>query len=197
MILYYTNSLKANQLQPIALRSVGGYVSSSPVPNDFLSNVFSEITQLSIQSNRSETILIALKNTTEKIADNIKIKFTLPEGVSIKLAIAATTPTVDKCGDFVFEKIANSSAKPFNATFQSVADGDIFSLGSLAAGKVLGLWFSKTIDKNATKSKTCAELDAAYLAHTQPETVETINAVISWEDESSISSSNSNSQSGL
>jgi hypothetical protein len=182
--LLYTNSATPNAPQPSASASIGGYISSSSIPNDFLSNIFSEISALSKESNRKETILIALKNISQDTLDELTFSFELPQEPYINVKVAFTLPSLDSCGEPIFEKIPNSSAIPLNANFLDVVNGSDFVIGDIASNQIVGIWFTRTLSDFAKNIPTCEELSQQQDAEKE----QVINMNISW-GENSVSNS--------
>lgn len=118
MRLYYTGSSKPAIPQTNPDKSLGGFMSSSLLPNDFFNNIFSDVSKLSIQNKLVETRAVALLN--EEIdgdVESIRLYYIYPENTQIKLQVAAVRTTLDNCGDPVMEKIPSLRGKPLYATF--------------------------------------------------------------------------------
>ena len=73
MIFYYTGSEFYNAVQNNVEKSIGGYLSSSQVPNQSLNNVFSDISKISKEQGLVETKAIVLKNTTGTDVTNVNL----------------------------------------------------------------------------------------------------------------------------
>ena len=177
--LLYTNSEVFNSEQPNASTSLGGNVSSSIVPNDFLGNVFSDISNLSKQSGRKETILIAFSNDAVAITD-LKVKFLLPTNPSIDIRVAFANPTYNDCGEPIFEKIANSSALPYSATFTPVVNNTELTVGAVDANKTIGMWLTRTVNTTNSAPLSCEELEEEFLLNTPTPTEETVSLEITF-----------------
>lgn len=190
MEILYTNPLTTGGVQINPSKSIGGEVSASKVPNNFLSNIFSPITPLSLQTVSKEFIMIAVKNESLVNYINLKIKFDLKGVDSMKIETAFVLPAVDKCGNPVFEKIPNPNSTPYNAVFEEVEDGDEFEIGSLDAGKFLGIWLSR---KLLPFDNSCERLKVLWEENKKDEVKkEEAKLIFSWdEEEESESVSNS------
>ncbi len=159
MILYYTGASiqDAEQLNPDL--SLGGHVSSSQVPNDSLSNVFSVASLLSIQNKRREVKMIALKNNEEDDAQSLVFTFSKDDDSICSYKIAFVSPTISDDGNSCFEQIINSAALPYYATFSPVIDGSTFNVAHFDKDAYLGIWLMREydFDSDDLKNKTCAE----------------------------------------
>lgn len=180
MQLFYTSHVK-HATQSIASKSLGAYVSESIVPNDFFENLFSDVSQYTIQNkNYRETYLIALVNNSGEDVINVKIKFFLDADTFSKYNIAFVKPTKDPQACDIFEEITNSSALPVHATFQDVTDGSQFDISHIHKDKVLGIWLSRSFDQDKIKPKSCSELANMTIV----ETIERIEMEIDYDKDS-------------
>ena len=91
MQLYYTTTTGYNGEQPNPERSLGGFKSSTPVANDDFSNIFDEISLMTMKSGRDEYRAIVLKNEFDTPCTNITVKISRQEGAicSYKMAVGA------------------------------------------------------------------------------------------------------------
>lgn len=116
---FFTGADKFLDTQPETDKSIGGFISSSPVPNDDFANVFSEISLLSITNDLQETKGLALKNETGVDITDLLINYVYPEVDSQTIVeIATVAVSIDACGDQAIEKIPNFRSTPQFATFQ-------------------------------------------------------------------------------
>ncbi len=118
MMLYLTGaqaSLARSQDNPQTdvNKSLGGYVSSSPVPNNALNVLFDLISSYTMEKKQTETIAIALINQFEYPVENVELKI-IPEINSISTFKVAA---VNVGKNFVMEQIANRYQEPIGATF--------------------------------------------------------------------------------
>lgn len=143
MEFFYTGADFFNGVQQNIEKSVGGYLSSSKVPNNSLSNIFSDISQLGKRRGFTECKAIVLKNTTGATKTNIYLYHTYPDGVLSKIEWAAVTLTANQ----KMEKIPNFRSSPYVGTFYEPVNvgGKILLTSSLVDGGVIGLWVKRTI----------------------------------------------------
>ena len=186
--LLYTNAINSGDAQPSSSLSVGGYVSSSLIPNDMVGNIFSDISQLSKESGRKETICIAFKNTTGDAIEDLTFSFAIEENSPIDIKVAFVQPSLDSCGEPIFEKIPNSSALPLNATFNLVEDNDSYNVGNIVEDGIVGIWFTRSISEFGKQITTCEQLEQQFDDNESTESEKVISMSISWNE-----SDNSNS----
>jgi hypothetical protein len=156
MELFYSGAFRGDEIQTSPLKSLGGYISSSKLPNDFLNNIFSEIPTAFILNNK-EYIGIFLKNTSGIKKTNISIWTETPLNSFSSIKIAAVSVACDSNGCFI-EKIPNKSSSPYNATFYKVeGEANAALLGDLDINKVIGLWLVREIDQTKLNSNISAE----------------------------------------
>ena len=100
--------------QPDVNKSLGGYVSSSPVPNGALNNVFDLISNYTLEKKIPETLAFALINKFDKPVKNVTLKIVTDEGnlATFRVAAIAVDPTT-----MTMEHIANRYQQPINAQF--------------------------------------------------------------------------------
>jgi hypothetical protein len=157
----YSGASKFGAEQTNPELSLGGNISSSPIPNDLLQNIFSEASYLSIQQNKRETKLIVLQNEDKlKTATLLSLNFLLNDddvsvsgpthGAIAEYRVAFVLPDDD---NDCFESISNSAALPFNATFQDVIENTSVSLPDIAPGDFLGIWLVRNYDMNSDDLK--------------------------------------------
>lgn len=93
-------------------KSLGGFVSSTLVPNNSVNSLFDSLSIKTLNDRRKETIAIALVNKLDYNVKNVKIKIINDINALATFKIAAVDITNN-----VMEKIANRYEQPFNAEF--------------------------------------------------------------------------------
>lgn len=146
MILLYTGAESPNAEQLLSDKSLGGYVSSTSIPNGRLSNVFSQISKDTVLNDKEQVRLIVLKNTTENDIENITI-YTDTENSSSLLRIAVVLPFVD-CETESYEKVFDSYSLPYQATFDFHAVDNPVTVDILQSGKSIGIWLLRSVNKD-------------------------------------------------
>jgi hypothetical protein len=144
--LYYTSSRSYLGQQGKANQSLGGFPSSSPVPNSQLGNLFSSITSYTKQNEITEVIGLILKNEDDNDVENLQFYFDLPENMVAKFEIAAVALQLNSKNQYYMEELSNSQSLPTYAEFHE-ADGlsNAVSLGILQADQMLGVWIKRTV----------------------------------------------------
>lgn len=187
MKFYYTGALHAEDAQVNPENSLGGFISSTIIPNDLLANLFTDISLFSLDKLPRETKGVILENDSIDDLENVIVYFEYPTDALCKLEIAAVT-LVD---NNLMERLSNSKSLPYQATFHE-ANGLInaVNLGNLVAGAKIGIWLKRTF--NTVVKKTPTQLYADYVAGTTELKEEKIKLCIDWNiDESSSSGSSS------
>ena len=121
MMLYLTgapNSLAKSSEAPQtdAGKSLGGYISSSIVPNGNINSLFDMISLSTLKNKPKETIAIALVNKFENAVSNVEIKIVTKSDAVGKFKIAA----VNVSEDYLMEHIDNRYSEPIQAEFHDV-----------------------------------------------------------------------------
>lgn len=145
MKILYTNAQEPLGDQRDPLISLGGYVSSTPVPNDLAGNLFSDISEIASQEISRETKAIALLNNTGSEISSLSawIEFDDISYVDVEIAFAA----INQNGGAPFmERIANLKASPFSADFQEASENDkLILMDPIQDGEYVGLWIRRTV----------------------------------------------------
>ena len=144
MRLFYTISSQEGKSQKDPLLSLGGFKSSSMVPNDAFNAIFGDISEYSIQKKLPEYIGLILQNTFNSSVENISIWIpNLKRGYcKFRLAVVELLPTNE------METISTINSKPLQAEFYECPEGDKYFLQGivLGPGKGIGLWIERSFD---------------------------------------------------
>ena len=181
MNVLYTGAATFLEKQEDPSKSLGGFISATGVPNDFLSNLFGEISKLSASQGKRVTRVIAFKNDTASTITSVKV-YVAPEddepAASFKLGFQV--PVLDDCGDLVIEKVPNESSSPLNVDLaDATGPGKAINLPDIAAGEYVGIYIQRILDDDAV-TFTDQEVIDDYIAETTPNTEEAINLIFSW-----------------
>lgn len=118
MLLYLTgaeNSLQRTKESPQidVSKSLGGYISSSLVPNGSLNSLFDLISLTTLKDKRSEVVGIALVNKFDYSVSNVTLKVITSDTNIASFKVAAT----EIGEDMSMEHIANRYSEPMLANF--------------------------------------------------------------------------------
>lgn len=117
MMLYLTgapNSLMTSSDAPQndPRMSLGGYVSSTPVPNSALNTLFDQVSLLTLQNRPTECMAFALINKTSQPADDVEIKIVGADDDLCQFEVAAVAVK-----NLQMESLRNRYSLPIGATF--------------------------------------------------------------------------------
>jgi hypothetical protein len=184
--LYYSGPRSYLAIQQKPNYSLGGYVSSSIVPNNQNGSLFSEISAFTKQSETIEVIGLILKNDGIEDINNIQFYFNFPDGVIGQYQIAAVALSKNSKDEYMMEEVSNSQSLPYYAEFYD-ANGiaNKVNLGDLEAGAMIGLWFKRQVNFNINVDDN---LWNDYLNQVQKVNKESIGLIFDWIDEESSSS---------
>lgn len=147
MRLFYTISSQEGKSQKDPLLSLGGFRSSSMVPNDTLNAIFGDISEYSIQKRLPEYIGLILQNTFSSLVESISIWIPSVEGryCKFRLAVVELSPSNE------METISTVNSKPLQAEFYECSEEGKFELEgiTLSPGQGIGLWLERTLDPNS------------------------------------------------
>lgn len=142
--LYYTSKKGENEVQTRPDLSLGGYKSSTLIPNNSVNNLFSDISVYSVVKGQSEFIGIMAKNESSNPVINLRFWFDFPVGCQRKIEVAA----VDLTEDGQIEGIENPYQQPYYAEFHEAdGEGSAVDLGGIGAGQSIGIWLKSSINK--------------------------------------------------
>lgn len=121
MMLYLTGAsssiAKTNDVpQTDVGQSLGGYISTSVVPNGGINTLFDMISLSTLKNKYKETIAIALVNKFDVSVKDISVKIVTKKDYVGKFKIAA----VEVGDDFLMEHIPNRYSEPIQAEFHDV-----------------------------------------------------------------------------
>jgi len=147
MKLYYTVASAQNDFQTKPSLSLGGYKSSTPLPNGVLGNLFSDISMYTVKNNFGNKYigLILVNEDSEEHAD-VNFWFVYPTSCSSLFRVALVDLAVGDDGIPYMEHIPDNNSKPLYATFNEV-DGEAnkINIGTLASGEMLGIWIEREL----------------------------------------------------
>lgn len=179
VFFYYTGAAEVNQPQTQVQRSLGGYKSSTRVPNASLNSLFLGIGQKQRLEGDEQIIGLILTNESGATITNLTMYATVPNGSPVTFQVAAVT-LIDNNR---IEQIPNNQASPYIGTLVEMTT--IANIRTLAAsldnGASIGVWIRRTVTAQAVQ--TCDQLYDDYVANGLPPeeaTTETATMVLEW-----------------
>jgi len=166
--LLYTGASADGESQTAPRSSLGGYVSSSVIPNGQLANLFMNIGLLS--TTKFETKGIVLKNTSGSTITNLEFWFTIGNDEIFNAEIGAVW--IGSSGSM--ELLQNTYSIPYSITFEEALVDSKVGIGSPTTGNILddemvGLWIKRINDRDAIK--TMLDCDNLYTKYQADEVV--------------------------
>lgn len=180
MRFYYTGAKTYLGVQTNPLTSLGGFISSSPIPNNQLANLFGEISLLTINENLTENRAIVLKNELGANKSGLRLYYIYPKKAVTKLKIAAIAPTENGCDEFSLESLPNQRSSPYYATFYeanaSYAEGDMII--TVAGSKGDKIQIREDNDESASFSADQVIAITSALTQTTPTIEDTVDVIV-------------------
>ena len=100
------------------MKSLGGYVSISPVPNAALNSLFDLVSLKSIKDKTKETIAIALINKFNETVNNLSLKIVSDQNSVCLFKVAAVSLNNDYCMEYINNRYSQPMmAEFYDATF--------------------------------------------------------------------------------
>lgn len=162
--LYYTGALnRGDEQQTESSKSLGGLISATVVPNNFLGNIFPEITLLSKLRNKEIVRVVALKNETGGDLSNIDFWFEFSEDPHYDIQVGAVTPTLNSCDYYQVQRITSQYSYPYNVDFYS-ANGqeNAVSLGALLNNHYIVLFLKASLTTKGKSALTDSDIQSNY-----------------------------------
>lgn len=150
MKIYYTVSSGEDSPSNRPSNSIGGYKSSTMVPNDFYNSVFGQISILGLSRGGDEYIGLMILNEEDSNLSNLKFWFKDFDNKQSSLEFAAVKPSIDSNGYQFIERLATINSKPQNIIFSHPTEDNPAILGELKSGEMLGFWLHRKIDKESS-----------------------------------------------
>ena len=146
-MLYYTGAIKPEDIQQDPSLSLGGYKSSTQIPNGTIHNLFPKITQSTIIQDKKIIRMIVLQNLTSSAINNVKLF--IQNGDYSLFTMSAIAPGYDEqCERFFFEKVSNEQSLPYQGTLESYNEQSPLIIETLAPGAYIGIWIRRVIDQS-------------------------------------------------
>jgi hypothetical protein len=139
--------------------------------------------------------MIVLKNTLLTDVDNLRIKFIQDVNSICKYQFAVVTPNYDNKGNPSYEQLDNDKSLPYYAEFEPISDSEEFLLSKFSSNKTIGIWIVKELNPDLVIDKSCETLLEEHESGNKPSKIETFGFEFLWDIDSSISDSDSSSQS--
>jgi hypothetical protein len=178
--IFYTGANVAGGEQAEPRYSLGGYISSSPVPNNYFGNLFTAISQLSEQNEVEETKAIAIQNNSGADFTAFQVYVNAEDCSDLQTLwdIGYQVPVLDDCGDLVSEELPNSGSTPLNVTMQNgLGVNNKLILPNIVDQNYVILYIRRTIK---VSSLTDDDIINNYEDNIVPEKEEKIGLVFSW-----------------
>lgn len=149
MNIFYTTNIKQNGVNSNPAISLGGFCSSTPIPNDDFNNLFGEISDYGVLSGRTQYICIAIKNTYSETVEGISfniVKENEEDEWSSDFKIGFVLPN-SSTGEILhtpncYSMPSGIEMYPVDGTEESKV-----TIGNLEAGQWIGVWISRTPKK--------------------------------------------------
>lgn len=148
MRLFYTGADTLNGVQRNIDKSLGGFISSTQVPNDSEENVFSQLSYMNLVNQRREFRALVLKNLNNVTYTSLNFHFTqeVTPLIGFRFAFVFLDPNTG-----VMEKIFTTQSTPLEITFfaSPLGSGNSLSLlnngATFKPGDMLGIWVERAV----------------------------------------------------
>lgn len=147
MKLYYTGATDFEQPQSNPLLSLGGYISSSPVQNASISNLFGSISQKALKNGSREIRAVVLKNELAQ-PQNVQLYYdnVSKEPVS-SLMMALVSPAQDDCGGLYIEKVDRIYNRPVSGLFIDNRGESNALTFTIQPSQFIAVWIERIVNR--------------------------------------------------
>jgi len=147
MKLYYTSPTGSEAVQTKPQMSLGGYKSSTTLTNSQFENLFSDITNVTVQNfNQNQYVGLVLKNELGSDITGVKLWFEYLENSYSLFRVAAVDMSIDASENLQMEHISDMYSKPLNGEFFEADTVDnAVDLGDLIADEQIGIWIEREL----------------------------------------------------
>jgi len=142
MILLLSGATHKNAQQLDLNKSLGGLVSSTPVPNGRINGLFSDVSNYTINNNSVETVGVFLHNNTENDLANLTLQQIYEENNLCKFEFAVVSVT----DTGAMELIGSRFEEPFYANWFEPTDQTLVK-DLFKSDELIGLWIRRSIIK--------------------------------------------------
>lgn len=165
---YYTGASGYSQPQNNPSKSLGGYISSSQIPNALEGNLFPGTSLRNLERGSLDVGCIALKNLGEEPITSLIISLDVSSIVTSEISLGLVVPNLDSCGKPNFELLPSANSLPTFTELEILLSDESFNLDLSTSpwepNTYLGLWISRKVNKNSTLSNRleCEECNKLY-----------------------------------
>lgn len=185
--LLYTGAATFEGSQGNPMLSLGGFVSSSEVPNGSLGNLFSTLSKYTIEKNKAEVRVIAIKNVSGDTLTNFRMYLQYPATEDTQTNVTEITvgvgeALIDECGDIYVPNIGTIYSVPPNVQFLDI-EGEVntYTFGDFYSGDYHILYIKRTLKDSLQAPLSDEDLLAIFNGTLVLDTVEDIKIFFFWD----------------
>lgn len=157
-MIYYSGSNQAEVEQKDKTKSLGGFKSSTKIPNGQIGNLFGSISNKTLQDKSREIKVFFFKNETGSVINDLTV-YIEEETEVANWSIGAQNPNESGA----VEKIPNKDSKPYTVQLQPLSTTPILITNTLENDGSIGFFLERSIDPNY-QNRTCEELNELFEA---------------------------------
>lgn len=164
-MIYYTGADGSGLIQNNSSKSLGGWISSSQVPNDFLNNLFSDISFDNIKNKDFIFRVLAFKNISNTNID-FSVYTETPEDSAVKYEIGLILNSIDSdCNCPYFEQLQSEKSSPYFVTVRECElQENKITLTNVPQNNFVGIFIKQVIkENNQFLNKTCEDFNDEFL----------------------------------
>lgn len=185
MNIFYTGAKEYNDAQVSKDKSLGGFKSSTLIPNDLSGNLFGDTSMLTLDQKLRETRAIIIHNNGGAPLVNLYLHFDKLLGSIGKFEVASIALAPDADNEVSMESISSIRATPFVGNFveaDTVANKVLLS-SSFASDAYIGLWIRRVIEDSDKDQFDCDTMYDDFIAEPQVPQVTSgnVDITLAWD----------------
>lgn len=186
-MIYYTTNTKFGAPQNLSFNSLGGFMSSSRVPNGAVNNIFSSLSLEELKKDSFRISGLIFKNETQSPISNLKFFFDkIHSSPFFKYKIGFSSVTISANKEKSIELLSNRQSLPYSVSeFIEATELDPAELQyTIPIDGYLGVWLKRDFDKSLYDTYCSDEALEARFKNGESEKNEEIILKISFDDRS-------------
>lgn len=150
MKFLFSTSEGFEAIQQKPFNSIGGYPSITGVPNGKFNSIWGDISEMMYNDTEPTFICLFLKNITANTISGATFWLELPANCYSGFEVAVVVPEEDVEFNPYVERVDSLHSQPFTVEFYPMTGiDDALTLPDIAANEYLGIWFKRTVSKQA------------------------------------------------
>lgn len=149
-MIYYTINTKFAAPQSFSFKSLGGFMSSTRVPNGSINNVFGSLSLDELKRNSFRIIGLIFKNEFNTPLKDIRIYFEkIKSAPYFKYKVGLSSVNINEKKEKSIELLSNKESLPYSVSnfYEPTLDDPLSLSQEIAKESYVGIWLKREFDK--------------------------------------------------